>query len=40
MARYVKISEVLKHVLHQRTFDDFLSLADLAPPRSPIPGQS
>ena len=26
MARYVRISEVLKHVLHQRTFDDFRSV--------------
>ncbi len=40
MARYVRISEVLKYVLHQRTFDDFVSLVDLAPPRSPIPSQS
>jgi len=40
MARYVKISEVLKHVLHQRTFDDFVSLAEVASLRSPIPGQS
>ena len=23
MERYVRMSEVLKHVLHQRTFDDF-----------------
>jgi len=23
MERYVRISEVLKHVLYQRTFDDF-----------------
>ncbi len=40
MARYVRISEVLKHVLYQRTFDDFASLSDIVPPRSLIPGQS
>ncbi len=40
MARYVRISEVLQHVMHQRTFDDFVPVADLAPSRYPIPGQS
>ncbi len=41
MARYIRISEVLKHVLHQRTFDDFVTAADLPPPRrSLVPRQS
>ena len=33
MARYVRTSEVLKHVLYQRTFDDYDLLARDAPPR-------
>jgi len=33
MARYVRTSEVLKHVLYQRTFDDYDLLAQDAPPR-------
>lgn len=36
MARYVRVSEVLKHVLYQRTFDDFIP--DL--PRPLASGQS
>lgn len=28
MERYVRVSEVLKHVLYQRTFDDFVNLAE------------
>ena len=31
MARYVRISEVLKHVLQQRTFDDFQTVVPAAP---------
>ena len=31
MSRYIRISEVLKHVLYQKTFDDFRSLEAASP---------